>query len=228
MGNITNFLAIIIGGSLGLIFKKFIKEKYIENIMNGIGLCVLIMGLSDALKSKNILLLILSIAIGGLIGELLDIETRLNGLGQYLGNKIQRNEKNGNFSQGFVTTTLIYCVGAMGILGSIKIGLSGDNSTLFAKSILDGITAILFASTLGIGVVFSSFPVFIYQGIIIILAKQLESLFNEILITELSAVGGIMIMAIGLNILKLKSIKIGNLLPAILGPIIFYGIKNIV
>lgn len=223
MGNIVNFLAIIVGGTLGLIFKKFIKESYTDGIMSGIGICVIIMGIGDAIKSQNMLVLILSIALGTFLGEVLTIEERLNDFGQFMGRKLQKGSSGGNFAQGFVTTTLIYCVGAMGILGSIKIGLSGDSSTLFAKSILDGITAILFASTLGFGVLFSSVPVFVYQGLIILMAKQLEPFFTDVLITELSAVGGIMIMAIGINILNLRKIKVGNMLPALLGPVIYYG-----
>ncbi|MDO5708359.1 MAG: DUF554 domain-containing protein [Andreesenia angusta] len=222
MGNIVNFLAIAIGGILGLIFKKLIKESYSKGIMNGIGLCVVLLGIESALETEYILVLIISIVIGTLLGEIIGLEEKFNDFGQYIGNKMRKISKGDNFSEGFVTTSLIYCIGAMSILGAIQLGLVGDSSTLYAKSILDGITAIFFASTLGIGVVFSSIPVFLYQGFIVLLAKELSPFFTDTLVTELSAVGGIIIIAIGLNILELKKIKIGNMLPAILGPIIYF------
>ncbi len=221
-GVLVNFAAIFFGGSLGIIFKKFIKETYAEGIMTGVGLCVMIIGISSALEHENLLLMVFSIVLGTLIGEILKIEDRLNKIGDFMGRKLERRGDSSDFSVGFVTTSLIYCVGAMAILGSLEAGLTGDNSTLYAKSILDGITAILFASTLGIGVLFSSVSVFVYQAILVLASQALKPIFTDIMITELSAVGGIMILAIGINILGIKKIKIGNMLPALLGPVIYY------
>lgn len=224
-GNIANAIGIILGGLIGLFLKRFIKDSYSESIMNGIGISVVVIGITSTIKSENMLLIVISIVLGTLLGEIVDIETKLNKLGVMIGSKFQ-NSDNSSFSKAFVTTTLIYCVGAMAILGALESGLKGDHTTLYTKSILDGITAVIFASTMGIGVIFSSIPVFLYQGTIVLLASVLKEVFTDELILELSAVGGIMIIAIGLNILQLKKIKIGNMLPALLVPIVYFFIKN--
>lgn len=225
-GNIVNALGIIMGGLIGLFLKKHIKDSYSESIMSGVGISVVVIGITNTIKSDNILLVVISIVLGTLVGEIIDIETKLNRLGIFIGSKFQNGDSN-TFSKAFVTTTLIYCVGAMAILGALESGLIGKHTTLYTKAILDGITAIIFASTMGIGVIFSSIPVFLYQGTIVLLASILKDVFTEQLIVELSAVGGIMIIAIGLNILQLKKIKIGNMLPALFVPIIYFFIKNL-
>lgn len=225
-GNIVNALGIIMGGLIGLFLKKYIKDSYSESIMSGVGISVVVIGITNTIKSDNILLVVISIVLGTLVGEIIDIETKLNRLGIFIGSKFQNGDSN-TFSKAFVTTTLIYCVGAMAILGALESGLIGKHTTLYTKAILDGITAIIFASTMGIGVIFSSIPVFLYQGTIVLLASILKDVFTEQLIVELSAVGGIMIIAIGLNILQLKKIKIGNMLPALFVPIIYFFIKNL-
>lgn len=222
VGVLVNVFAIIIGGAFGILFKKHIKESYVEGIMTGVGLCVLVIGLSTALAHENLLLMIFSISIGTLLGEIIKIEDRLNSLGNYMGRKLDSRSESSDFSVAFVTTSLIYCVGAMAILGSLESGLTGDNSTLFTKSILDGITAIIFGSTLGIGVLFSTAPVLLYEGTLVLAASALKDVFTETMITDLSAVGGIMIMAIGINIIGIKKIKVGNMLPALIGPVIYY------
>lgn len=225
-GNIVNAIGIVLGGLIGLFLKKYIKDSYSETIMNGVGISVVVIGITNTIKSDNILLVVISIVLGTLLGEIIDIETKLNRLGVFVGGKLQNGDSN-TFSKAFVTTTLIYCVGAMAILGALESGLVGKHTTLYTKAILDGITAIIFASTMGAGVIFSAIPVFIYQGTIVLLASILKDVFTEILIIELSAVGGIMIIAIGLNILGIKKIKIGNMLPALLVQIIYFFIKNL-
>ncbi|AFS77373.1 protein of unknown function DUF554 [Gottschalkia acidurici 9a] len=223
LGVIVNVLAIIVGGTLGLIFKRFIKESYKETIMNGLGLSVIIMGIMSAIKSKEFLLVIVSIVLGSLIGEILDIEGKLNKLGEFMGSKFSKDSSNdSSFSKAFVTTSLIFCVGAMGILGSLESGLSGNHQTLYAKSILDGVSSTIFSSTLGIGVLFSTIPVLIYQGSIVLAASLIKGFLTDPMITEISAVGGILIIAIGLNVLNIKNIKIGNMLPSILIPVIYF------
>jgi Uncharacterized membrane protein, possible Na+ channel or pump len=188
--------------------------------MDGIGLSVLVIGVSNALEFENLVVVIVSIVIGSIIGELIDINKRLNNLGDKLQSKFKNEE--GNFSKGFVTASLVYCVGAMAIVGAIQSGLTGNHQTLYAKAVLDGITAIVFASTLGIGVMFSSLAVFLYQGIITIFASSLSLILTEIAINEISSVGGILIMAIGINLLGLKEIKIANMLPSIAIPLVYY------
>lgn len=220
LGTLVNSIAIILGGVIGLIIKKGIKESYKTTIMDGIGLSVIVIGIMGAIKTENIILVIGSIVVGGILGEFIAIEKRLDKLGVCLQKKL--GAKDSDFSKGFVTASLVYCIGAMAIIGSLEAGIQGDYSTLFAKSILDGITAIIFASSLGIGVVFSAIAVFIYQGSITLLANSVKGLLTLEVIREMSAIGGILIMAIGFNISGLKKIKVGNFLPAIFLPIIYY------
>lgn len=221
LGTIVNSIAIILGTIMGIIIKKGMKEKYKSTIMDGIGLIVIIIGITGAIGSENIILVIVSIVIGGIIGELIGIEDKLDNLGETLQDKIGKD--NNNISKGFVTTSLIFCVGAMAIVGSLESGLQGNHETLFAKSLIDGIASIIFASTFGIGVGFSAISVFIYQGTITLFASSIKDLLNPEVINEMSSIGGILIMAIGINILEIKKIKVGNLLPAVFIPII-YGI----
>lgn len=220
LGTIVNSITIIIGAIIGILLKKGIKDDYKNTIMDGIGISVLVIGISNALEFENLVVVIVSIVIGSIIGELIDINKRLNNLGDRLQSKFKNEE--GNFSKGFVTASLVYCVGAMAIVGSIQSGLSGNHETLYAKAVLDGITAIVFASTLGIGVMFSSVAVFLYQGIITLFASSVSSILTTIVINEISSVGGILIIAIGINLLGLKEIKIANMLPAIIVPPIYY------
>lgn len=217
LGTIVNAIAIIIGGSLGVLLKKGFPQNYKNTIMQGITLSVFVIGMSGALKSNNILLVIFSIAIGSIIGEKLKIENRLEQVGNWLESKL--SSKYGNVAKGFVTASLVYCVGAMAIVGSLESGMTGEHSTLFAKSLLDGISSIIFASTLGIGVVFSSIAVFLYQGTITIFASLIGGLLTNSVILEMSAVGGILIMGISINILEIKKISVGNMLPSMFIPV---------
>jgi uncharacterized membrane protein YqgA involved in biofilm formation len=168
-----------------------------------------------ALQTKNPLIIISSLVLGGIIGEWIDIELRLQHLGQWLECKFAKKGQGAGFTKAFVTTSLIYCVGAMAIMGSLESGLNGNHNILFAKSMLDGITALLFASTMGIGVLVSALPVFLYQGAITMAAGLLQGVLSSQVIAEMSATGGLLIVGIGINILELKEIKVGNLLPAI-------------
>lgn len=225
LGTIVNSLAIIVA-ILGISLKNGIKEDYKNTIMDGIGLCVLIIGIMGGIESENIVLVISSIVLGSLIGEIIGIENKLDKLGNKMEGYFGKNDS--NFSKGFVTGSLVYCIGAMAIVGALESGLSGNHQTLFAKSTLDGISAIIFSSTLGIGVAFSAIPVFIYQGIITLLANFVKDILTPEVIREMSSVGGILIAAIGINILGIKKIKVGNMLPAIFIPIIYYVITNLI
>lgn len=225
IGTIVNFLTILLGGIIGVNIKEGLKEDYKQIIMDSLALIVIVIGLTSALKSESILTMIFSLIIGVIIGESLKIDKKLNKVGEFLERKLGRSDS--NFSKGFVTTSLIFCVGAMAIVGSLESGLTGNHSTLYAKSVIDGITSIVFASTLGIGVAFSSFAVFLYQGSITILASFLTDFLIDPVVLEMSAVGGILISAIGINILGLKEIKVSNMLPAIFLPLVFYVVKLI-
>jgi len=226
LGTIVNTVSIIVGSLIGLSFKGKIPEKYSQTIMHGIGLAVVLIGIKTALNTDAILIVIISFVIGSIIGELIRIEDRLDQFGDWIGKKISKNST--GISKGFVTASLLYCVGAMAIIGSMESGLTGNHQTLFAKSILDGIGSVIFASTLGIGVIFSAVSVFIYQGIITLTASSIKPYLLPEVVSQMSAVGGLLIFAIGLGLLEIKKIKIGNMLPAIFVPLVYQVIKNMV
>ncbi len=225
LGTIVNTMAIIVGSLIGLLFKGGIPEKFSKTIMHAIGLAVILIGLKTALQTDEILIIIISLAIGSVIGELLGIEDRIEWLGNWLGRRVSGD--NEGVAKGFVTASLIYCVGAMAIVGALESGLSGNHQTLFAKSLLDGIGSILFASTLGIGVLFSSVSVFLYQGAITLAASTLRQFLIPDVVAQMSAVGGLLILAIGFNLLEIKKLKIGNMIPAIFIPLVYQITKQI-
>ena len=223
-GTVVNVMSIIAGGLIGLLFRGGISEKYNRTMMHAIGLAVVLIGVKTALKTDALLIVILSLAIGGILGELLRIEDRLEQLGNWIGNRLSKDGK--GISQGFVSASLLYCVGAMAIVGSMESGLSGNHQTLYAKSILDGISSILFASTLGIGVIFSAASVFVYQGLITLTAAFLGQFLLPDVVSQMSAIGGLLIFAIGIGLLEIKKIKVGNILPAIFIPLIYQALKH--
>lgn len=230
LGTIVNTLAIIFGSLLGIIVKGKFKQNYQILITQAVGLSVLFIGISGALSKllnpkANPILFIISLVIGAIIGEFFDIEGKLSKFGNYLESKFKGNEN--SISKSFVSGSLLFCVGTMAILGSLESGLQGVHNTLYAKSILDGVMSVIFASTLGIGVLFSSVTVFIYQGIITMFASFIQPYFTDDMIREMSIVGGILISGLGLDLLNIKKIKVGNLLPSILIPIIYYAILKI-
>ena len=213
-GTIVNTAAIILGGALGILFGHTLSEKMKLTLVQGIGLAVLMIGASMALKTNNALIVIGSLVIGGIIGELIDIELRLKNFGIWMENKSGRGG-DGRFTKAFVSASLIFCVGAMAIMGSIESGLNANHSILMAKSMLDGITALVFASSMGMGVLVAAIPVFLYQGAITLAAGLLQGIISQPIITEMSATGGLLIFGIGLNILEIKEIQVGNLMPGI-------------
>jgi len=212
-GTLANSAGILGGSMLGLLLKKNVPIQYQQTVMQGLGLSILLIGLQMAFKTQNILVVIISLVLGALIGEFFDIDSQLNRLGEWLTMKL--GKKYGNVGEGFITASLVFCVGAMAIVGSIQDGLTGDASTLYAKTMLDTVASIVFASGMGIGVALSSVSVFLYQGSFTILASVLSHFISDDMIREMSAVGGLLIIAIGLLILEIKTIKIANLLPAV-------------
>ena len=225
LGTIVNTLAIIVGSLLGLVFRGGIPNQYRDTLMQGLSLAVILIGLKMAFKTEGILLVIFSLVIGGLMGELIRIEDRLENLGKRIETRFA---KTGNgIAKGFVVTSLIFCVGSMAIVGSLESGLTGNHQTLFAKSALDGLASIIFASSFGIGVLFSSISVFLYQGLITLTASLIKPFLVNTVINQMSAVGGLLIMAIGINLLEIHKIRVGNMLPAIFVPLIYYMIKQV-
>lgn len=218
LGTLANCVAIIIGALLGVFCKRGLPEKWQETMMSSIALCILIIGVQMALKTQNIIIVIFSLVLGAIVGEILDIEAAMNRLGQYLGNKLSQGDGSAAaaIAAGFVNASILFCSGAMAILGSIQDGLAADHTTLFAKATLDGPISLILSANLGIGVILSALSVGIYQGSITLLAGVVGPLVTEAMLTEITASGGIMIMAIGCNMLKISSIRIGNLLPGML------------
>lgn len=225
LGTVVNVCAILLGSALGLLLRKGLPQRLRDTVMQGLGLCVILIGLSSAIGTADTMCVIISIVVGGLVGAAVNIEKRL----EILGNLAQRKLARGGdgFARGFVTASLVYCVGAMAIMGALDSGLKGDHATLIAKSALDGISAIIFASTLGPGVAFSALAVLVYQGAITLMAGWLKPLLTDAIVTEMSAVGGLLIVGIGLNMLYDKHIAVGNLLPAIFVPMVYFPLISL-
>ena len=221
MGTLVNCLTIILGCIVGLFIKGKVNEKISTTVMNALGLCTLYIGISGSLKCDDPIQMIVSMAVGALIGEIIDIDKWLTKLGDYLESKFKKKDNKISISEGFVTSSLLFCVGAMAIVGSLESGLNGDNTTLYAKSVLDGVSSIIFSSTLGLGVFLSVFTVLIYQGSITLAASFVSGILSTSVITNMSVVGNLIIIGLGLNILGMTKIKVANLLPAIFIPIIF-------
>lgn len=240
LGTLANMAMILIGASVGIIIKGGLKQRFQDTMMNALGLAVMFIGISGALQgiftieedgihTANVMLMVVSLAIGAFVGELIDIETRLDRLGEKIKSLLKvKGEKGQHFVEGFVNSSLLYCVGAMAIIGSLNDGLSGDASTLYAKGFIDGTVSIFFASTLGIGVFFSIIPLGIYQGIITVSAKYIEPFLNEQLISNISFIGSVLIFGIGINMMFGKRIKCGNLLPAVLVPVVYEVILHFI
>ncbi|MGB8424965.1 MAG: DUF554 domain-containing protein [Desulfobacterales bacterium] len=224
LGTIVNTLTIIVGSLMGLLFRGGIPEKFSRTMMQAIGLAVVLIGVKTALKTDALLMVILSLAVGSMLGEFLRIEDRLEQLGNWIGGRLSK--ESGEIAKGFVSASLLFCVGAMAIVGAMESGLAGNHQTLFAKSILDGISSVVFASTLGIGVIFSAASVFIYQGFITLTASYLSRFLVPDVVSQMSAIGGLLIVAIGIGLLDIKKIRVGNMLPAIFIPFFYQVAKH--
>ena len=218
IGTIINSITIVFASLIGIFIGDRLNDRIRLALMQALGLVVAIIGIDMALKTQNILIVIASVLLGTAIGEVLGIEDWLN----RVGSRFERKFSKSKFAEGFVTSTLLFCVGSMAIVGPIQEGLTGDTSILMAKSMLDGISSIALASTLGIGVLFSSIAVFIYQGSITILSRFIEPFVNQTIVDELTATG-VLIMAIAIKLLNLKDLRAGNMLPALfVAPVITY------
>ncbi|WP_270839435.1 DUF554 domain-containing protein [Peptacetobacter hiranonis] len=217
----VNCGVIIVGCIIGLFIKGGIPERFNKIIMNGLALCAMFIGFSGALEGNNTIITIVSMAVGALIGELIDIDKWLNKLGETIQAKLDKGDgKESRIAEGFVNASLLYCVGAMSIVGALQAGLSGNYDTIYAKTVLDGVSSVIFSASMGIGVVFSSVTVLLYQGGITICASFLSGILSQAVIAEMTAVGSLMIVGLGLNLLEVTDIKIANLLPGILVPVV--------
>lgn len=220
LGTIANTLAIVVGSLIGLAFGRFIPKRITTTLIQSAAFAVMLIGLKMAWKESNFIIILCSLVFGGVIGELIRIDDRINALGEWLEEKFSKSGE--NISKGFITTTLLYCVGSMAIVGSLESGLTGNHGILFAKSVLDGLGSIIFAGSMGIGVLFSAGSVFLYQGCITMGASFLKQFLTDPVVTQMSAVGGLLIVAMGFNMLELVKIKVANLLPGIFLPLIYF------
>lgn len=217
IGTILNVGAVVLGGVIGTVLGDRLDSRLRATAMDGLGLVVLVIGLQSALGTHNVLIVLASVVLGGAIGTRLGIEARLEALGRYLERRCApaSDQRSSRFSKGFLTASLVFCVGPMTILGSIQDGLTGDFRTLAIKSLLDFFSGIAFSSTLGIGVVFSAVTVLLYQGGLTLLASYAREWLSDAMVREMSAAGGVLIMGIGLRLLELKPVAVGNMLPAV-------------
>ena len=217
LGTIVNAAAIVLGGAIGLFLKKGLPERLSDTLMKGLGLCTLYIGISGCLAGENTLVLIVSMVIGTIIGEAVDLDDKINRLGKWIERKFAGKRFSGKVSlaEGFVTASLLFCVGAMAIVGSLQSGLTGQHETLFAKSVLDCVAAIIFASSLGVGVLLSAGLVFAYQGSITLLAGFIEPFLTDPVIAEMNCVGNVIIIGLAMNMLGISKFKVMNFVPAI-------------
>lgn len=232
MGTIANVFAVIIGGIIGLLLNDKLEKRFEDSLMQALGLCVIFIGTGGAftgmvkiinseISTTGTMLMIISLLLGTLIGEIVRIEDRLEGLGERLKKLVKANSNN-QFVEGFLSNTLVICIGAMAVVGSLNDGLLGDPSMLYAKAVLDAIITMVFAATLGIGTLFAALPLGIYQGAITVLSRFIAPYLNDALISDLSFIGSILIFGVGINLAFGKKFKVGNMLPAILVPVFYH------
>ncbi len=220
LGVVVNTLTVIIGSTIGLLAKKAIPKEWTDFIIKGIALCVIYIGVSGSLEGENTLIMILSMAIGAVIGSACDLDKGLNSLANKLEERFKKPGEKTTIAEGFISASLLFCVGAMTIVGSLEAGLLGDNQMLYTKATLDGISSIIFAASLGVGVLFSAAFVLVFQGTIVLLAQFIEPFLEEAVIAEMTAVGSLLIIAMALNMLEVTKLKVMNYTPAIFMPII--------
>lgn len=219
-GVLINTLTVVVGSLLGMFLKKGIPERITDELIKGISLCTMCIGWVGTLKGENTLIMILSMAIGIVIGELLNLDKRLNQFAARIEQRWKKENETVSIAEGFVTASLLFCVGAMTIVGSLQAGLQGDCQMLYTKSLLDLVSSFVLASTLGIGVLFAGAFVFLFQGAIVLFAGCLAPVLSDAVIAEMTCVGSLLIFALGLNLLGITKLKVMNYLPAIFVPIV--------
>ena len=222
LGVIVNVITVLIGSSLGLLFKKGIPERVSKATMTGLGACTLYIGVTGSLCGENVLILIVSIVLGAIVGTLLNIDGAIKKVALAVENKFKKADGGASIAEGLVTATLLFCVGSMTVTGSIQAGLTGDNSIIITKAMLDLVSSMMLASSLGIGVLLSSVSVLVIQGGLVLLAGLISPLMSTGAINEMTCAGSILIIMIGLNVMGITKIKVADFLPAVLfAPIIY-------
>ncbi len=222
LATIINSAAIVLGSLIGILFKQRINTRITRSLVTALALAVAVLGIMGAIQTKDSLGMVICIAVGTLLGELLDLDGKLEALAQLLRRLVAPGKAaSGSFTQGFISATLTFCIGSMAIMGSMQAGISGDMSILLSKSVIDCITAVSFATALGIGVAFSALPILVYQGTITLLASVIAPFLSSAVILEVSAVGSIMMIGIAINLLELRKIPVANMLPAMFLPVLY-------
>lgn len=226
LGVTVNTVAVIIGSLLGFIFKKGIPEKISSSVQTILGFATLYVGIAGSLNGRNVLITIISLVIGTVIGTAVDIDHRLDVLGRFVESKFKHKDKRVSLGEGFVTASLIFCVGSMTIVGSLQAGINGNNEMLYTKSMLDFVLSIVLSSTLGIGVMLSAIFVLVFQGSIALLAGVVAPFLGDAVIAEMTCAGSILVMALAMNLTGLAKIKVSNFLPSVFTPIIVCPVYN--
>ena len=221
LGTLVNTCTVIAGALIGMLLKKGIPKRISDTVFYALALVTIYIGISGSLAGKNTLIAVIVMVLGALVGEALDIDKRVNSIGKKLENKFDKGNQSSTFAQGFTSASLLFCVGAMTIVGCLQAGIKGDNTILFTKSAMDFVSSMIFASTMGIGVLVSAVFVLVYQGLITLLAGVISPLLTDAVIAEMSCVGFIIIIGLGLNMLNVTKLKIMNFVPAIFLPILF-------
>ncbi|MCL2763383.1 MAG: DUF554 domain-containing protein [Treponema sp.] len=227
LGPLVNALVVVVCSLIGCFLVKKIPERFEDHIKKALGLAIIFVGIKGALENQNILLLIMSIAVGAVLGELIDIDKWMNRFGRWAERKLGMSGPESSFSKGFVSASILFCTGSMAIVGSMQSGLQGNHEMLFAKSILDGSISLVFGASMGIGVAFSALSVLVYQGGIALAAQAISGLLTEEIIREMSAVGSLIIAGIGFNFLGIKEIKVANLIPAVFIPWLWLALSGL-
>ena len=228
IATVINVILVLLGSALGLLFKNRISARFSTVLTFALGLCVMGIGISNLLKTEDTLCVIICMVVGTLAGEALKIEQRMDGFGQFLRRRLVRQEGDNRFVEGFVTASVLFCVGAMAINGSMEAGMNGNYDIIISKGVIDGVTAITLSAALGIGVIFSALPVLVYQGALTLIFGVVGRGMDPAVIAEMSAVGGTIIVGIGINMLGLpkEKIRVGNMLPAIFLPILYIPLAD--
>ena len=226
---LVNVATVLLGSTVGLIFRNKINEKFTKAVISALALVTILIGLSSALDTADILCVIICMALGTIIGELIHIDDGIEGAGDFIKKKLLKGKnKENRFTEGFVTACIVFCVGSMTIMGSFEAGINGNNSIIYAKSALDFVSSMMFAAAMGLGVPFAALFVLVFQGALTLLAGVLAPFLSVAVVTEMSAVGGVILVGMGINMLELspRRIKVANMLPAIFLPIAYVPLYN--
>jgi len=226
LGTIVNVGAIIFGGIIGLLLKGGLPDRFRNSLMQALALSLMIIGIMGAIKTSDSILVLICLVVGTIIGEAINIDKRLEMFGDKVKNRFSK-DGDSKFAEGFITGSLVYCVGAMAIVGTINSVMQGDNSILYTKAVLDSILALLFTSIYGVSTIFGAITVLVYQGALLILAGVIAPFLSAAAITEMGAVGGVLILGVGLNVMEIKHIKVANMLPAIFLPPVYLLIASL-